>query len=376
MSQQTINTVIVLRNDQTTAWEKSTYKLLKGEVGIGYLDNGNVIAKLGVDGQTEWKDLPQIEGVLEKDLILTYDFGRYTTTNGFVNAGGKGMTTREWLEHALSETKEPVITAPTFALTASGTGAGGEIGTYITALKWDGTTTYGNYEYGPETGLSASDRTWSIKNSIDGSQTATTEDGTFTLTSDKYIQLTQTASKNYATVTGTYTLDVSGANDPYNNVGAKTAGKITGPADNPDKITGEIVANVAATAYRKPFYGVLTPAEVVDTSALTSDIIRGLPQSGTRTKGLPTSISVPAGSQMVIFAALAGQYSSLTATDDKAMNATVTFEKKAKAVRVKGANNFVTSTTGDEANGVEYDVWYVNWGAGIGSAKQLTLKWA
>ena len=294
MAQQTINTVIVLRNDKTTAWEKSEYVLLEGEVGIGYLEGGNVIAKLG-DGEHAWAELPQIEGVLEKDLILTYNFGRHTTSNGFVNAGGKGMTTRQWLEDALSETKEPVITQPTF-----------------------------------------------------------------TLASDKKIQLTQESSKTYATITGEYTLDASGAKDPVNNVGVATTGKIT-------DMSGTKTANVDATAYRKPFYGVLVPADVVDTSALSSAIIRGLPNSGTKTKGLPTSISVPAGSQMVIFAAKAGTYSSLTATDDKAMNATVTFEKKANAVKVEGANGFTA---------VDYDVWYVNWGAGIGSAKQLTLKWA
>lgn len=375
MSQQTINTVIVLRNDKSTAWEQSDYVLLEGEVGICYLDNGNVIAKLG-DGEHTWADLSQIEGVLEKDLILTYAFGRYTPSgSGFVNAGGKGMTTREWLEHALSETKEPTITPPSFTLSASTADAGKEIGEYIKSITWNGESSYGDYEYGPVTGLSSANRTWAIKNSVD-SQTSTSEDGTFTLTSDKYIQLTQEASKTYATITGTYTLDVTGANVPYNNVGAETAGKITGPVDNPTKIIGEITANVAASAYRKPFYGVLDPADVVDTSALTSDVIRNLPNSGTKTKGLPTSIDVPAGKQMVIFAALAGTYNSLTATDDKAMNATVTFEKKAKAVRVKGKNNYVTAETGDEANGAEYDVWYVNWGAGIGSAKKLTLKWA
>ena len=42
MAQQTINTIIVLRNDQTTNWESSSVVMLKGEVGIGYLENGNV----------------------------------------------------------------------------------------------------------------------------------------------------------------------------------------------------------------------------------------------------------------------------------------------------------------------------------------------
>lgn len=368
MAQQ-INTIIVLRNDQTTKWEESNYVLLKGEVGIGYLENGNVIAKLG-DGVNKWNTLPQIEGVFEDEIILTHNFGRYKTSNGFVKTDdAKGMTTSQWLVHALSETKNPTITQPTFSLTASATGAGSEIGEYLTELKWDGTTTYGTYEYNTSTGLGASNMTWAVSNNIN-SLTASTEDGKFTLSNDEKIQLTQEASKVYAKITCEYSLDASKANIPVNNVGAPyEAGKIT------DK-SGTLEADVKATAFRRPFYGVLTPDNVVDTDALTSAVIRGLPSKGTQTKGLPTSLAVAKGSQMVIFAAKAGAYSSLTATDDKAQNATVAFEKKANAVRVKGANGFVTSTAGDAAEGELYDIWYVNWGAGIDAAKQLTLKWS
>ena len=46
---------------------------------------------------------------------------------------------------------------------------------------------------------------------------------------------------------------------------------------------------------------------------------------------------------MVIFVAKAGAYNSLTATDDKAMNATVGFTKVASAVQVKGANDFTAT---------------------------------
>ena len=35
-----LNTIIILRNDSTTAWESSSYKLRKGEVGIEFLNNG------------------------------------------------------------------------------------------------------------------------------------------------------------------------------------------------------------------------------------------------------------------------------------------------------------------------------------------------
>lgn len=360
MAKQTINTVIVLRNDQTTNWESSEYKLLKGEVGIGYLENGNVIAKLGVDGQTAWKDLPQIEGVLEKELTLTHDFGRYKTSNGFVKTSdAKGKTISQWLIHALSETKEPTITQPTITMTADGTGAGGEIGSYITKLNWYGTFADGSYEYGPATGLSASNVTWSVSNNIDN-QKGTTEAGSFTLDDSNKIRLTQEESKEYAKITATYTLDASKASTPINNTGVETTGKITDKTDT-------IVKAVNSTAYRKPFWGVLAAGSQLDVTKLTSKDIRNLASSGKSNEGLPTSLDVPAGSRMVIFAAKAGTKSSLTATDDKALNAGVDFTKVANAVKVEGANGF---------KAVDYDIWYVDWLAGISVAKKLTLKWA
>ena len=353
---QTINTIIVLRNDQTTNWESSSHVMLKGEVGIGYLENGNVIAKLG-NGVDTWKDLPQIEGVFEDDVTLTYNFGKHTIDSkvGYKKVDAKGMTTSEWLIAQLADTKDPTITQPSCSLSASCTGSGAEIGSKITKINWDGNTTYGSYTYGPATGLSASNRTWAISNNIND-LTSEDEDGSFVVD----IQLDQEAEKTYAVITGKCVLDASNAAYAKNNIGGTTTLRVSG-------LDVTKTANAKATAYRKPFWGVLTPENVVDVENLTSEIVRGLPKDGSSTKGLPTSISVPAGTQMVIFAAKAGAYSSLTATDDNAMNATVTFDKKASAVQVKGANDFTATA---------YDVWYVNWGAGIGSAKQLTLKWA
>ena len=211
---QTINTVIVLRNDQTTNWESSEHVLLKGEVGIGYLDNGNVIAKLG-DGVHTWKELKQLEGVFENDLTLTYNFGKYTTKNGFVIAPAAGKTTSEWLLDALSEVKEPTIVQPKITLGASTVG-GGEIGSYISAIKWNGTFTDGSYEFcssekssSKATGIKAENVSWNISNDYDD-QTANTEDGTFTLAGDG-IQIDSEESKVYATVTAKYTLDATNA---------------------------------------------------------------------------------------------------------------------------------------------------------------------
>ena len=397
MAEKQLNTVIILRNDTKESWEADgSYVLRNGEVGVGYVDikddEGNVtktvvMAKIG-NGQKSWKDLPQLEGVFEEDQILTYNFGRHKTTNGYVNAGGAGMTTSEWLLDALSEILLPTINYPSVSLTggayiegASSTATSAEIGSKITALRWDGTFSAGSYKdaansgtYGTTTnktsnatGLAASNVTWAIANNKD-SQTATTEDGKFTLTSDKYIQLTAEASTTYAKVTATATLDASNSYVPLNNVGsAYAAGKIAG-FDKAGTTTKNLEGAVNVSAYRKPFWGVIAAAEGLKSPEnYTSADVRALPKSGTSNGGLPTSLEVPAGSQMVVFFAKAGAKTSLTATDDKAMNAGVTFTKVANAVNVEGANGYTATA---------YDLWYVDWKAGIGSAKQLTLKWS
>lgn len=375
-----INTVIVLRNDSTTEWASSSYKLLPGEVGVGYMDRtvktaeGNdetkkvPIVKIG-DGNTVWADLPQAEGVFENDVILTSAFGKYTIpAAGYVNAGGAGMTTSEWLKSCLSEVSEPTITQPSITTTASIIG-GGEMGAYITGVKWTGTYTDGSYQYGSvekpaetKTGLTASNVTWAISNDID-TETATTEDGTFTFTSP-YPQIDSESAKTYVTVTAKYTLDASGARTPLNNVGSATTGKIASITEQKTN-----TATARATGYRKPFWGVLTtPFTVADDKiTITSDEVRDLPNGGTATKGLPSTLEVAEGSRQVIFCAKAGTYSSLTATDSKAQNATVTFTKYASAVNVEGANGYEAAA---------YDVFAVTWGDPIASAKSLNLAWA
>lgn len=378
----TINTIIVLRNDTKEAWETDgSYTLVSGEVGVGYMTVGEgdsarkvPIIKVG-DGKTAWKDLPQAEGVFEQEVILTSALGKYTIpASGYVKVpNSKGMTTSKLLLDALSEVKEPTIVEPSITTTASIVG-GGEMGAYITGVKWTGNFTDGSYQYGSEekadttaTGLSASNVTWSISNDND-TQTATTEDGTFTFTSDKYKQIDSESSKTYVTVTAEYDLDASGARTPLNNVGVATEGKIASRTDNVN------TAKANATGYRKPFWAALTTpfaetkndAGAVTAIAVTSDDIRGLAGKGTATRGLPTTLAVPEGSRQVIFAAKAGTYKSLTAKDGNAQDATVTFTRLASAVDVEGANDYEATA---------YDIFVVTWGDPIASAKSLKLTW-
>lgn len=57
MANTQFNTRIILRNDSTAKWlENEAQVLLKGEVGIEFLENGSPKMKIG-DGVTQWKDL-------------------------------------------------------------------------------------------------------------------------------------------------------------------------------------------------------------------------------------------------------------------------------------------------------------------------------
>ena len=369
MANKTIETIIILRNDASSSWASSSIIMRKGELGVSYLDNGNVIVKAG-DGEHTWLDLPQVESVLEQNILLTHTVGKHVVPSGsFKDAGGKNMTFSEWFIDAHKETVEPTITQPSASLSATPKvqNNDAEIGSKITAFTWDGGFSAGSYKINSatqSTGLSSSNTTWSVTNSVD-SQTSTSMDGTFTLSSDKYVQIDSESEKSYANVYATVTLDASTANTPKNNLGEDTNGKITAQSAGAPWSKS---ASVKATGYRKPFWGVLSAsAELKNPEEYDSSDVRSLPSKGTKTKGFPSSISVPAGSQMVVFFAKAGAYTSLTATDDKAMNATVQFTKVSSACSVEGANGFTAAS---------YDLWYVNWGAGIGAAKQLTLKWS
>ena len=391
MAEKQLNTIIVLRNDSSTDWANSDVILKPGELGVSYLDNGNVMVKAG-NGVDKFADLPQVESVLTDNITLTYNFGRHKTSNGSVDAGGKDMTMTQWVIDALSEVLNPKTNYPTATL-ACGTittdTGDKEIGSKITKFAWNGTSTYGSYKdvdnsgtYGTEenetsseTGLAAGNFTWSITNSLDA-QTGNSEDGTFTLVSDNYKQINSESSTTYAYLNGKATIDASGARTPLNNVGkAYAAGKITGfdAAGTTEKEFKNVA--VACSGFRKPFWAVLTTpfaetkndAGAVTAIALTSADVRGFTGKGTKVDGFPATLAVAEGSRQVIFCAKAGTYKSVVAKDGNAQDATVTFSKIANAVNVEGANNFTATA---------YDVFEVTWGDPIASAKALKLTWS
>ena len=296
-NRQVLDMVLIVRNDKTTVWQNSTYKLEKGELGIGYYDNGKVIVKIGAeDGSKTWKECKQVEDILEKDLILTYNFGRHTTSNGFVNAGGTGMTVMEWLEDALSVTEEPTITKPNASISASFTPSSGEVGTSITKVNWNGTFTDGTYEYGSTETKDETDATkkkkanasatWIVK--LGDAQIGTSEDGSYAqslVMGDTQTKVTLSAEANLVT---------TNVRTPLNNVGAETTGKITTFDDGSTKKTFAPVATV--TGYRKMFVGCTG-------ATLDSATIRGLNLKSTQASTTAFEVTAPTGATKLVIAA-------------------------------------------------------------------------
>lgn len=73
-----LKTRIILRNDTTAGWEAvkadDTYKLLKGEIGIEFVESGSPKMKIG-DGISTWADLPYFGGTATQlyEATLTAD---------------------------------------------------------------------------------------------------------------------------------------------------------------------------------------------------------------------------------------------------------------------------------------------------------------
>jgi hypothetical protein len=393
MAEKTLNTVIVLRNDKSTDWATSKVILKEGEVGVSYLDNGNVVVKAG-DGKSEWSQLKQVEGVFEQPVTLTKDFGYFSG----VTAGSyktfpetQGMTTSEFILKAFKQTVEPTITQPSASLSATPVGDVaynssdkkyyGEVGGYITGLNWDGTANTGSYKVGSGsnqgTGITANNFGWTISNNINA-LTSNDIDGTFTLTSSDHIQINSESEATYATISAVVTLDASTAKDPKNNLGETTTGKITTTSAG---APWDKSADVKATGYRQPFWGWKDTANALaDPAAITADQIRALNKNGGSTGGLPTSLTVPAGTKQIFFAAKAGTKSSLTVKNVTKEPATgVACTKVANAVIVPGANNYGWDEEKQaytvEKGACKYDLWYVNLDAAFTGETNLSLTW-
>lgn len=237
-----LKTRIILRNDTAANWKLNNPVLKLGEMGI---ETDTNMFKFG-DGTTAWNSLPYAgkgeadlkikssQVIMDQDFTATSAIGIYTPdSTGSVKIPAKDKNFDEFFTGLIAKANNnPKVTQPSVSISLTGAGAK-EVGTEFTPA-YSVTFNKGSYQYGPDTGITA---TYAVSDSA--SHTATTATGSF----EKF---TVTDTTNYkVNVTATHT---AGA-DPKNNLGSTkdVAGKIA--AGTKSAYSG------AVTGFRNSFWG-------------------------------------------------------------------------------------------------------------------------
>lgn len=104
-----IDTILVIRHDDTQVWEQSSYRLQKGELGVGYNTDGSVIVKIGVDGNHVWNECPDVSMVervramaAEQELRNKIETLGNNTTNLIAEETARAMAAEEANANAIT----------------------------------------------------------------------------------------------------------------------------------------------------------------------------------------------------------------------------------------------------------------------------------
>lgn len=310
----------------------------------------------------------------DKDLTYTTSVGALkldSSKNSDVYAA-KGKSLETVIRRIMAETIAPTISQPNYSMTASYTADNGlEVGSKITALKWDGTFTDGSYSYGRSTtsdggaaNISSSKGagctgTYSMECDKNGSTTTPTSiDGTYTLSTP--FQITSISEETVGKISTSCVIS-DAKYWPINNINEVVNGKITGK-------TVDKESTVKVTGYRGWFCGWKNGTQALaDPTAITSDQVRAL----TKKNGSWNSSMTVTQMKQMFFLAPAGKGYKPVIKDSKT-DAPQTVLGPV-TVYVKGANNYVAA--GDETTngGMAYDMWYVNNAAAASGSATLNI---
>lgn len=285
--------------------------------------------------------------ILRENIIMA---GNYTQVgnqtkaqNGTATFQTKGKSVADILTEIFSKRLQPTITAQPSVSGFALTGAGAvEAGTKIATANYTAATlSPGTYQYGPATGVTASN--WKVERITDQGteQVASQEAASLSGGSDDNGGAgfvigdeggTAVSSLKYR-VTATHGKGVT-AKD---NLGSDSAPVIAIEAGTKTRETA------AYTPYRNYFYGA-TPAK----PALDSAYVRGLTKSNKAYAAGTITINVLAGTQRVCIACIAGKPGVKKVVNETAMNADVTGTFVKSTVSVEGANSYAPK---------DYNVW-------------------
>lgn len=286
--------------------------------------------------------------ILRENIIIA---GNYTQVgnqtkaqNGTATFQTKGKSVADILTEIFSKRLQPTITAQPSVSGFALTGAGAvEAGTKIATANYTAATlSPGTYQYGPATGVTASN--WKVER--------ITDQGTEQVASQDAASLSGGSDDNGGA--GFVIGDAGGANAVSSLKYRVTAthGKGVTAKDNLGADSAPVVAIEAGTKtretavytpYRNYFYGA-----TVEKPALDSAYVRGLTKSNKAYAAGTITLSVPAGAQRVCIACLATKKGVTKVINETAMNADVTGTFAKSTVQVEGAAGYTAQA---------YNVW-------------------
>lgn len=393
-----IKTRLVVRNDSSANWEsvKDTAVLLKGEMGIEFLDDGTPKVRIG-DGVTSWGQLPYF-GAEEAKTFHVGDLSEITETE--LAVGDTAIVKTVIYVDAEDESKNKYsYTGYVYNGTAWAAMSGNysaenvyfdEDFTFTTKIGTVQTLTNGSTTvaaagknikdflaglFAAEANPSKTDPSVSITLANAGSHevgtvlnptyTATFADGSYTYGPEptgatvESWEVTSSHGEDWDAASGTCE-ELTVADDTNYTVTAKathTAGSVPKTnigndcTDSSKKIKAGTKSKTssAITGYRSYFYGVLN-----NTDALTSSMIRGLTNGGAYTASNTLTVKVngnTAAKRIVVAIPASSTRSGVTKvmkTDGLATEITAAYVKTDDAVSVEGVNGFTAAS---------YDVW-------------------
>lgn len=300
--------------------------------------------------------------ILRENITLA---GGYTqvgnltkSQNGTATFSTKGKSVMDALTEIFSKRLQPSITAQPSIGTFTLTGAGAvEAGTKVAAAAYSGATlNAGSYQYGPATGVTATN--WKVERITDKATTevANAETASLAAGSDNNgagfvigdAGGDAVASLKYR-VTATHSAGVT-AKD---NLGAASSPAVAIAAGTKTKDTA------AYTPFRNTFYGASASKPALDSAA-----IRALGKTGKAYAAGTLTINVPAGTQRVAIACIATAKGVTKVINETAMNADVTSTFVKSAVPVEGANGYAAK---------DYNVWVFEPAVAYGNAAVLKV---
>lgn len=405
-----LNTRIILRNDSSANWlTNESQVLLKGEVGIEFLESGKVKMKVG-DGTTAWSALPYFGGdethVFEVEIAAGADHeAAITTAAGDAElAKGDVAIVKEliaegnhqhtayvyngtsWAAMDGNYNAENVYFDEDFIFTkAVGTVTIPSSGSRTVSAAGKNMKEFFAGLFAAEQDPSKTDPSVSITltgagsyevgTTVTPSYTATFEDGKYTYgpeptgTTVTAWAVTSTAGESFDTASGTCAelTVVDGTSYSVTAQATYTAGSY-GLTNLGNESTVQIAAGTksktssAITGYRNSFYGTMTTKP----ATMTSDDIRGLASKSGKAlaNGATFDVAIPVGALRTVIAYPATLQDLTAIQDNNDSMSNIVSSFTATTVSVEGANG---------ASAIDYKVYVMDYANPYDTANKYSV---